>query len=316
MSSAIPFSKYLTPEVANTAVSGASLKGKSVLITGGASGLGAGCGTLYAEKGAYVTLVDLQEDLGKPLAAELQKKGFHVQFVKTDVTNWASLIAAFKAAIAFSPTKDTVDIVLAAAGVFGPPILSKDEPAPSLEVDPEAPNPIAIQVNTIGMLYTAKLAQVYFKLPSSAATQPKSLTIVSSLAAYFDIPAMAGYSASKHGARGLFRTFRPIFADRGLRINLLAPWILETPMTTEWLKMFTAAGAPWGNKDDFFKIALRLADDSSVNGRAFAIGPKRVLDLGDDLEGEFAGKAMADFYKVELPGWDAMAARMEKMMGL
>lgn len=191
-----------------------------------------------------------------------------VQFVTTDVTNWASQIAAFKAAIAFSPSKATVDIVLAAAGVFGAPFLAADDPVVTLDSDPSPPDDRAIQVNTIGILYTARLAQLYFTMPSATpSSTPKSLIMVASLAAYFDVPNIAAYSGSKHGARGLFRILRPLFAARGIRVNLLAPWVLETPMTTELVPLFKAAGAPLGDKEDFYKIALRLADDSAVNGK-------------------------------------------------
>ena len=49
-------------------------------------------------------------------------------------------------------------------------------------------------------------------------------------------------------------------------------------------------------------------------GRAFAIGPKRILDLGDDFDGEDAGKVMHTFYETETPGWDKQATEMKAMM--
>ncbi|OCK72869.1 NAD(P)-binding protein, partial [Lepidopterella palustris CBS 459.81] len=263
---AIPLSHQLSPEDCNSPPSGSSLKDKSVLITGGASGLGAGIALAYAEKGAYITIADINEKLGKTYAEELRKKGFHVQFIATDVTSWPSQVAAFKAAIAFSPSHATVDIVVASAGVFGDPFLAADDPPASLDSDPPAPNLVALQVNTIGSFYTAKLAQLYLTLPGAGAKEPKCLILVASLAAYFDIPLMSSYTASKYGVRGLFRSVRPLLADRGVRVNLLAPWIMDTPLVVEWLKLFKAVGAPLGNVQDVITAAMRCADDSTVNG--------------------------------------------------
>ena len=91
-----------------------NLKGKSVLITGGASGLGALIATAFAEHGARVTIADLNESQGQDLAATKE----NLNFVRTDVTDWSSQIQAFKAAIAFSGD-NRVDIVIAGAGLPG-----------------------------------------------------------------------------------------------------------------------------------------------------------------------------------------------------
>ncbi|KAF2802698.1 NAD(P)-binding protein [Mytilinidion resinicola] len=314
---AIPVSAKLSPEEAAASVSGSSLKDRSILITGGARGLGAAIGLAYAEKGAYVTLADINETLGKDYVATLKAKGLHVQFITTDVTSWSSQVAAFKAAIAFSLTKNTLDIVVASAGVFGDPFLAADEAPVTLENDPPAPNLVALQVNSIGAFYTAKLAQLYLKMPSSAPkSEPPSLILIASLAAYFDIPLMSSYTSSKYAVRGLFRSIRPLFADRGIRVNLIAPWIMETPLVVEWLKLFDAVGAPQGDSRQVVTAALRFADDKTVNGRAFAIGPKRILDLGDDIEGGDGGAVMHGFYETELPGWDKMADGLKGLMGI
>lgn len=184
------------------------------------------------------------------------------------MVSWSEQVAAFKAAIAFSPSGATIDIVLAAAGVFGDPFLSADEPVVSLKSDPPAPSTIAFEVNSIGAYYTAKLAQLYFKLPGGpSATEPKSLILIASLAAYFDIPVMSSYTGSKYGARGVFRNIRSLLADRGIRVNLIAPWIIDTPLVVEWLAMFKAVGAPTGDVEQVYTAALRLAADPAVNGK-------------------------------------------------
>ena len=130
----------------------------------------------------------------------------------------------------------TVDTVLAAAGVFGIPFLAADEPAITLEDDPLEPSMVAVEVNTVGSYYTAKLAQLYFALPGSPPiSEPKSLILISSLVAYMHTPLMSSYTASKFGVRGMFHSIRPIFADRGMRVNLIAPWIMDTPLAADRL---------------------------------------------------------------------------------
>src|SRR5947209_17859977 len=72
------------------------LENKGILVTGGASGLGAACVRLLTQAGAKATIVDMNPETGAALAEEL---GSSAQFVKTDVTNEADVEAAIKAAI-------------------------------------------------------------------------------------------------------------------------------------------------------------------------------------------------------------------------
>lgn len=65
----------------------ASLEGKSVIITGGASGIGEACLRAFVAAGAFVTFGDLADDLGNAIVAELG--GENVAFVHCDVTKWA-----------------------------------------------------------------------------------------------------------------------------------------------------------------------------------------------------------------------------------
>jgi 5'-hydroxyaverantin dehydrogenase len=195
-----------------------------------------------------------------------------VQFITTDVTSWTAQVAAFKAAIKFSPSHDTLDIVVASAGVAGDPFIAADESPVTLENDPQPPNMVALNVNSIGMYYTAKLSQLYLKMPSSApSSDPPCLIILVSLVAYLDFPVMASYTTSKYAARGLFRSIRPLFADRGIRVNLIAPWIVETPLVVDLLKLFTAVGAPAGDPGQVVTAAMKFADDKTINGELIQI---------------------------------------------
>jgi 5'-hydroxyaverantin dehydrogenase len=100
----------------------ASLRGKSALVTGGATGIGQGCAAGLAAAGAYVTIADVNEKDAKETVEKLTQEGLHVQFVRTDVSSWESLVEAFKAAVAFGPDQ-TLDIVIPAAGIGGTRLL-------------------------------------------------------------------------------------------------------------------------------------------------------------------------------------------------
>ncbi|KAK0663254.1 5'-hydroxyaverantin dehydrogenase [Lasiodiplodia hormozganensis] len=312
----IPLSPALSHEEANKLLPADNLQGKNVLITGGASGISLAIGTSFAEKGAYVTLVDINEEAGKQHAESLRARELKVQFIKADVRSWQSQVEAFKAAVKFHPD-ETLDIVVAGAGTFSETFVAPDEPGiTSLDETPPEPPTIAWETNSIGLSFTAKLAQLYFEFTQKpASSEPKSLLLIASLAAYFDIPLMSAYTSSKYGARGLFRSIRPIFASRGHRVNLMAPWIIPTSMTVEWMKMFRAVGAPEGHVDQAVTSALRCASGKNVNGRAFCIGPHRVLDLEDDPEGWNAGKAMHEFLNNDIVGWPEQEKKMLDIMG-
>jgi 5'-hydroxyaverantin dehydrogenase len=89
------------------------LKDRSVLITGGASGLGESTMRKFHKHGAYVTVADVQD--GRKLTDEL---GDRTTYVQCDTTDWEQLAAAFKHAASFAPSK-TIDVVVLFAGVDG-----------------------------------------------------------------------------------------------------------------------------------------------------------------------------------------------------
>ncbi|KAL5044325.1 hypothetical protein BDW71DRAFT_209330 [Aspergillus fruticulosus] len=90
-----------------------TIRGLSVLITGGASGLGLSAASYLAASGAVVTIADIQD--GTAIATELSSQGYSVQFVHCDITDWESQVKAFQAALALSPTQ-TLDAIAAFAG--------------------------------------------------------------------------------------------------------------------------------------------------------------------------------------------------------
>lgn len=89
--------------------------GKSVIVTGGANGIGESCVRHFVDAGAFVTFADLNER-GTTIEKELNSGVRRCQFVKCDIRSWDDQKAVFEAAKSQSPSQ-SVDIVIANAGI-------------------------------------------------------------------------------------------------------------------------------------------------------------------------------------------------------
>jgi 5'-hydroxyaverantin dehydrogenase len=274
------------------------LKDKTVLITGGISGLGALTAFAFAKHGALVTTADINEQQGKDFTQEAGQKGLHINFVITDVSDWTSQVNAFKSAIAFGK-RNSIDIVIAAAGVSGSVHQSKGGEPPFLDKDP--PEPVrsvsAFDVNAKGVYFTCNLANHYFALPSGCSKPPshsysKLLVVFSSLAGYLELNNV-DYTASKWAVRGMFRALRSMMEDQGYRINLIAPWVMETPMSKGLAEICREKGFPVGDAKNVADAVIRCAADDSINGeRAFE---KAVILLTKAVRSRFGHWCCRDF---------------------
>ena len=245
-----------------------TLEDKAVLITGGASGIGALIARAFAGHGALVTIADINERQGRSFVEELATDGKRINFIKTDVTDWTSQVEAFKSAIRFAG-HNCIDIVVAAAGLSGAEFTSPQDGPASLDRDPPLP-PLAgptFDVNVKAVYFTTKLAQYYFALLRiSKVPYRKSLTLISSLAGYLEIKA-ADYTATKWAVRGIFRSTRCAMEDLGYRVNLIAPWVMDTPMSKGLAEICRQHGIPVGNAEDVAQAVVRCAADESICGK-------------------------------------------------
>lgn len=271
------------------------LDGRSVLITGSARGIGLACATKMAEAGAIVTISDVRSEDGEAAARELTSKGLRVQFVRSDVTSYSSQVELFKKAIAFGGGK--LDIMVPNAGICAEQNLFDMVPSDASNLDaPPEPGYSTMDVNLKGVYYSCYLALHYFRLPRSTAFAP-TIILIASLAGYVGFPSSATYSMSKFGIRGLFygTRDRAAAASPPVRINLVAPWFISTAMTaqpdfraSEAGAMMAAMGA--AQLDRVVQAVTRFGADEAAHGRAAGVFPQATLDLGDDLDGGFAGQ--------------------------
>ena len=285
-----------------------AIRGRSCLITGGASGLGLATTTRFAAYGAYVTIADVQDKLGEEVVAKLTAEGQKVSYVHCDITNWESSMAAFKHAIDFSPSK-TLDIVALYAGVGGKQRnLVEHTKSGDPNSDPVAPTHLAIDVNLLGSYYSTSLALHYLQT-SEEETMQKSLILVASLAGYMDYP-NTDYTASKYATRGIFRSIRSRAPELGIRVNMICPWFIQTPMTAIFPGIFKERGIEpgknfsWASIDSVVDAASVFAVDEKVSGRSHAIMPEGYVDLDDNEEEGGGGTVFTELMKKRMVSGD------------
>lgn len=190
------------------------LAGKSVIVTGGGSGIGRSAVELLAKAGCLVTIADVNEEGGRAVLAEIQTSGAEAQFVHTDVSIEASVEAMVAAAEA---TYGKLDAAINAAGIAG-------ERAPLAELK-TSDFDLVHGINLRGMFLCLK-----YEVMALERTGAGSIVAFSSKAGESGTPNCAQYCASKAGILGLVRGAALDYAAKGIRINSILPGGTWTPM--------------------------------------------------------------------------------------
>ncbi|WP_232677451.1 SDR family NAD(P)-dependent oxidoreductase [Nocardioides sp. R-C-SC26] len=200
------------------------LTGTSAIVTGGASGIGAACVRQLAAKGATVVIADLQADKGEALAAEV--KGV---FAQVDVTDTDQIAAAVKAAAEIAPLKAVVN----SAGIgWAQRTIGRDgqlESAHSLEAFTKV-----IAINLIGTFDMVRQAATVMSTNDADADGCRGAIVnLASVAAFDGQIGQASYSASKGGVVGMTLPVARDLSAAGVRLNTVAPGLIETPIYGE-----------------------------------------------------------------------------------
>ncbi|MFB9378073.1 GolD/DthD family dehydrogenase [Kineococcus gynurae] len=186
-----------------------SLEGRTALVTGGASGIGAAISAVFAEKGARVVVVDLDEEAARARAAEL---GNGSVGLRGDVSDPASVEEFTAAAFAEGP----VHVLVTSAGIV--------DLAPAEELEPRGWDR-TISINLTGTYLTARavggrmLQQGFGKIITMA-----------SQAATVALDGHVAYCASKAGVLGITRVLASEWAGRGVTANSISPTVVLTDL--------------------------------------------------------------------------------------
>lgn len=197
----------------------ADLRGKVALVTGASGGLGSRFAQALAANGAAVALAARRIDRLEALARELAAAGGRTFPVAMDVTDDASVAAAFEAAqAALGP----VDILVNNSGIAG-------RGAPMRELPP-AELAAVLDVNLTGAYRVAREAA----LRLIAAGREGSIVNIASILALGVSSGVAAYAASKAGLAQLTRAMALEWARHGIRVNALAPGYILTDLNRDF----------------------------------------------------------------------------------
>jgi NAD(P)-dependent dehydrogenase (short-subunit alcohol dehydrogenase family) len=236
----------------------------AAVVTGGASGLGEATVRALSERGAAVTILDLDERRGGALAAEL---GGHASFVRTDVTDEASVQAAVEEATG----KDrALRIAVNCAGIaWAQRTIGRDG-----EVHDLGAFTRTVMVNLVGTFNVLRLAAAAMARTEPGEDGERGVIVnTASIAAYDGQIGQIAYAASKGGVVGMTLPAARDLSSVGVRVCTIAPGLVDTPMLAglpEEARTTLAAGIPFPKRlarpADYAELALDIVEHGYLNG--------------------------------------------------
>ena len=232
------------------------LAGKTAVITGAASGIGAGTARLFVEEGARVIVADMQVEAGRELVAEL---GDAARFAEVNVLDESQVAAAVDLAVS---EFGALDIMFNNAGIVGAVGRISEMPTDAWD------NTIAILLRGV-FLGTKHAARVMLEQNSGVIINTASTAgVMGGLGPH-------AYTAAKHGVVGLTKSVANELAPNGIRVNAIAPGNTVTAMT---------ASVTTGDPDALDKTNERIASTSPLGyaGLPYDIAAAALYLASDD----------------------------------
>lgn len=235
------------------------LDGKVAIVTGAARGMGATEAALFVDEGSSVVLTDVNDEEGSALAASLGKQAEYAHHDVGDEDSWNELIKRV------DETHGRVDVLINNAGVSR---------GGTLEAFEWADFDLMVRVNQRGVLLGMRSVIEPMRRAGSG-----SIVNVASAAALRGEPELIAYTGTKFAVRGMTQVAAAELAPDNIRVNVLHPGVIDTPMhqqnsaeRQEWL----ANRIPlkrFGSTTEIAEMALFLASDASsyITGSDFSV---------------------------------------------
>ncbi len=237
----------------------------TAIVVGGASGLGEATVRALHERGAKVTIADVNADKGAELAAELG-----LEFVSCDVREEGQVEAAVAAAAAGGPLR----IAICCAGTgWAQKVASSKGPHPLL------PFETIISINLIGTFNVLRYAATAMIATDPLEDGERGVCVnTASIAAFDGQVGQIAYSASKGGVVGMTLPAARDLSQYGIRVNTIAPGLFDTPLLgalPEEARQKLGAGVPYpqrlGTPAEYAALACHIVENRMLNGETIRL---------------------------------------------
>lgn len=256
---------------------------KSVIVTGASSGIGEDVAPAFARQGARVALISRRKQKLEDLANRIRLAGGRAVAIPCDVTKRADIDTAIELA---ARSFNRIDILVNSAGLLIPDPVEQMKPADLERM---------MNVNVYGALHAIQAV-----IPIMRKQGAGSIVNIASLAGRRGISPLGGYSATKFAMVGLTEALRMELFGTGIRVSLVMPGVIDTPMTTDARMGSEALGA----MPAFFKMPV-----SWVTWAVFAAAAFGLAEV-DVPPGAAIAEKLASFF----PGMTDAALSMGSMM--
>jgi len=244
-----------------------NLSGKVALVTGGSRGIGRATAQLFARSGAKVIIGDL-DSAGVEAVDGIKRDGGEATFVQTDVRCEDAVVNLIATAV---KTYGGLHCAFNNAGIL-----------PSMATLAETEKSSFDQVMAVDLkgVFLSMKHEIRQMLKNGGGAIVNNASIAGMIAE----PGISTYVAAKHGVIGLTKAAAMEYAAQGIRINALAPGLVETAMTKAWfddphMRNYFVANAPIGRvaqPEEMAGMVLFLCSDFA----SFAVGQTFVVDGG------------------------------------
>lgn len=244
------------------------LENTGILVTGGASGLGAACVKLLIQSGAKVTIASRNAEIGSVFAEKFKPAA---QFIKTDITNEMDVQTAIRATI---NKFGALQVVINCAGIgYVGKVVERGKPGSLTSFSK------VVQVNLIGTYNVIRLATTAMIENQPNADGERGVIInTASVAAFDGQIGQSAYAASESGIVGMTLPISRELARYGIRVMTVAPGVFDTPMTRglpEFVRTALAQQTPspprLGRPEEYATLAKHIIENTMLNGEVIRL---------------------------------------------